>query len=215
MRLFSLAICCVLLFGCGKPSLEDKPVRPSEILDFNSLYAQRCAGCHGNDGAGSGSIALHDPALLNIIDKETLRNLIRDGREGTLMPSFQSNTGNPLSDAQIDVIVNGMIDNWSTDVPPWAENRRYAVKEGKVTRGRGAFADMCGQCHGNDGMGATAGSVIMPAFLDLVSAQYLRTVILCGRPELGMPPLASKIDDRTIDDIVAWLRTHKTFRSDQ
>jgi len=55
----------------------------------------------------------------------------------------------------------------------------------------------------------------MPAYLELVSPQYLRTVILCGRPELGMPPLASKIDDRTIDDIVAWLLTHKTFRSDQ
>jgi hypothetical protein len=30
-----------------------------------------------------------------------------------------------------------------------------------------------------------------------------------------MPPLAGKLEDKTIDDIVAWLRTHKTFRSDQ
>ena len=215
MRFLSLAICCFFLVGCGKPSIEDRPIRPSEILDFNTLYAQRCAGCHGNDGAGSGSIALHDPALLAIIEKDTLRTLIRDGREGTLMPSFQSNTGNPLSDAQIDVIVNGMMNNWSTDAPPWVEGRRYEVKKGKATRGRGAFADMCGKCHGNDGLGGTAGSVIMPAYLELVSAQYLRSVILCGRPELGMPPLARKIDDRTIDDIVAWLLTHKTFRSDQ
>jgi Cytochrome c, mono- and diheme variants len=166
MRFIVLVLCSVLLVGCGKPSIEDRPTRPSEILDFNTLYAQRCAGCHGNDGAGSGSIALHDPALLNIIDKDTLRILIRDGREGTLMPSFQSNTGNPLTNAQIDVIVDGMIDNWKTDVPPWAKNRRYAVKNGKATRGRGAFADMCGKCHGTDGMGGTAGSVIMPAFLD-------------------------------------------------
>ena len=203
-----------LLMSCGKPSLDDKPIRPSEILDFDTLYALRCAGCHGNDGAGSGSIALHDPALLNTISKETLVAIIRDGR-GELMPSFQTNTGNLLTDAQIEVIANGMIERWGNDPPPWSEDRRYEVKHGKATRGKGAFVDMCGQCHGNDGLGASAGSVIMPAYLELVSAQYLRSVILYGRPELGMPPLAGKIDDRTVDDIVAWLQTHKTFRSDQ
>ncbi len=214
MRTLLLSI-CILLVGCGKPSIENRPIRPSEVLDFDTLFASRCAGCHGCDGAGSGSIALHNPALLNILSRESLRVLIRDGRQGTLMPSFQSNTGNPLTDAQIDVLVNGMMDKWSHDAPPWVEGRRHEVKSGKATRGKGAFVDMCGQCHGNDGLGGTAGSVIMPAYLELVSAQYLRTVILCGRPELGMPPLASKIDDRTIDDIVAWLRTHKTFRSNQ
>ena len=215
MRLFLLLVSCALCVGCGKPSLENKPIRESEILDFNLLFAQRCAGCHGSDGAGSGSIALHDPALMTMMSKDTLRELIRDGREGSLMPSFQSNTGNPLSDAQIEVIVTGMVERWSADAPPWSTSRRYEVKTGKSTRGKGAFVDMCGQCHGNDGLGGSAGAVIMPAYLELVSPQYLRTVILCGRPELGMPPLASKIDDRTIDDIVAWLLTHKTFRSDQ
>ena len=215
MRTLLLAFTYILIAGCGKPSIEDKPIRPSEILDFDSLFASRCAGCHGNDGVGSGSIALHDPALLNILSKETMRDLIIQGREGTLMPSFQSNTGNPLTDAQIEVLVNGIYEKWSSDAPPWASGRRYEVKKGKATRGRGAFVDMCGQCHGNDGLGATAGSVIMPAYLELVSPQYLRSVILCGRPELGMPPLAGKIDDRTIDDIVEWLRTYKTIRSNQ
>jgi len=215
MKLVLLLLSCLLFAGCGKPSLADKPIRESEILNFKTLFATRCAGCHGNDGAGSGSIALHDPALMTIMSKDTLRDLIKNGRKGTLMPSFQSNTGNPLSDAQIDVLVNGMVDQWSADAPPWSVSRRYEIKTGKSTRGKGAFVDMCGQCHGDDGMGGTAGSVLMPAYLELISPQYLRTVILCGRPELGMPPLASKIDDRTIDDIVAWLQTHKTFRSDQ
>jgi cytochrome c oxidase cbb3-type subunit 3 len=213
-RVFILTL-FLCLASCGKPSPEDRPIRPSKVMDFATLFASRCAGCHGTDGAGSGSIALHDPTLLNIISKETIRELIVNGRQGTLMPSFQSNTGNPLTDAQIDVLVEGMLQRWSEDAPPWAEGRRYEVTRGKATRGKGAFVDMCGQCHGNDGLGASAGSVIMPAFLELVSAQYLRTVILCGRPELGMPPLAGKIDDQTIDDIVAWLRTYKTFRSDQ
>lgn len=211
--LFLMLVFC--LVSCGKPSPEDRPIRPSKIMDFDTLFAKRCAGCHGTDGAGSGSIALHDPTLMNIISRETLRDLIKNGRPGTLMPSFQSNTGNPLTDVQIDVIVDGMIQRWSNDAPPWAKGRRYEVTKGNATRGRAAFVVMCGQCHGNDGLGASAGSVINPAFLELVSAQYLRTVILCGRPELGMPQLAGKIEDQKIDDIVAWLRTHKTFRSDQ
>jgi cytochrome c oxidase cbb3-type subunit 3 len=210
-----ILILLVCLVGCGKPSPEDRPIRPSKIMDFDTLFAQRCAGCHGKDGAGSGSIALHDPTLMNIISRETLHDLVKNGRPGTLMPSFQSNTGNPLTDAQIEILVDGMMQRWSEDAPPWATDRRYEVQQGKATRGKGAFVHMCGQCHGNDGLGASAGSVINPAFLELVSAQYLRTVILCGRPELGMPQLAGKIEDQTIDDIVAWLRTHKTFRSDQ
>ena len=215
MRLVLLALCCAILSGCGKPSVEDRPVRPSEVLDFNNLFATRCAGCHGNDGAGSGSIALHDASLLNILDKDTLRLLIKNGRTGTLMPSFQSNTGNPLTDAQIEVLVNGIYENWSGQAPPWTSGRRYEFAKGRTAKGQIAFVNMCGECHGSDGLGASAGSVIMPAYLELVSAQYLRTVILCGRPELGMPALASKIDDRSIDDIVAWLRTHKTFKSNQ
>jgi cytochrome c oxidase cbb3-type subunit 3 len=215
MRMFLLLLSCMLIAGCGKPSLDDRPVPPSIVHDFDTLFSQRCSGCHGEDGAGSGSIALHDPVLLKIISPDTLTAIIRDGRAGTLMPSFHSNTGNPLTKSQIQVLVSNMYSNWGNNPPPWAKDRRHEVRQGNATRGKGAFVDMCGQCHGNDGMGGSAGSVIMPAYLELVSPQYLRTVILCGRPELGMPPLASKIDDSTIDDIVAWLQTHKTFRSDQ
>ena len=104
--LFVILFLC--LASCGKPSPQDRPIRPSKVMDFDILFASRCAGCHGTDGAGSGSIALHDPTLMNIISKATLLDLIKNGRQGTLMPSFQSNTGNPLTDAQIDVLVDGM-----------------------------------------------------------------------------------------------------------
>jgi cytochrome c oxidase cbb3-type subunit 3 len=208
-----LSMCIFLATSCGKPSVEDRSIRPVEILDFDSLFAQRCSGCHGNNGAGSASIALHDPALLHMVGKLTIRDLIVHGRKNTLMPSFQSNTGDPLSDAQIDALVIGMSEKWGGDVPPWAKNRRYEVQKGDATKGRGAFADYCADCHGIDGMGADAGSVVNPTYLRLVSAQYLRSVILFGRKELGMPQFAGKTDDETIDDIVAWLLTHKDNRS--
>ncbi len=204
-----LSVCIFLLLSCGKPSVDDRPIRPIEVLNFDTLFAQRCSGCHGNEGAGSASIALHDSAFMHIAGKSTIRDLIVNGRKNTLMPSFQSNTGNPLSDAQIDALVIGMSENWGGEIPPWAEGRRYEIHKGDAGRGRGAFADLCASCHGPDGTGAVAGSVVNPSYLRLVSEQYLRSVILFERPELGMPNFAGKTDDKTIDDIVAWLLTHK------
>ena len=210
IRTVTILICALQLASCGKPNPDNRPIRPSEVLDFDTLFAQRCAGCHGNNGAGSGSIALHDSSYLSIAGKLTIRDIIVHGREGTLMPSFQSNTGNPLTDAQIDAIVIGMSERWGSDVPPYSKDRRYEVQPGDVAKGRGAFVDLCSECHGKDGLGNDAGSVVSPDFLALVSPQYLRSVILFGRPELGMPQFAGKTDDQTIDDIVAWLQSHNT-----
>ena len=155
------------------------------------------------------AVPLHSTTQLSVDGKLTIRDLITNGRDGTLMPSFQSNTGNPLTEAQIDAIVIGMHERWGGEVPPFASGRRYEVQEGDVSKGRGAFADLCAKCHGQDGLGSEAGSVVSPDYLALVSPQYLRSVILFGRPELGMPQFAGKTDDKTIDDIVAWLQSHR------
>jgi cytochrome c oxidase cbb3-type subunit III len=209
IRPLYILLCLMCVTGCGKPTPSERSIRPSNVLDFDTLFAQRCAGCHGNDGAGSGAIALNDPAYLSVSGKFTIRDLITNGRDGTLMPSFQSNTGNPLTDAQIDAIVLGMSEHWSGEIPPFADGRRYEVQQGDASKGRGAFADLCAECHGQDGLGNEAGSVVSPDYLALVSPQYLRSVILFGRPELGMPQFAGKTDDQTIDDIVAWLQSHR------
>ena len=50
-----LAICALFflpLTSCGKPSIEDRPIRPREVSDFNTLFSSRCAGCHGDFGEG-------------------------------------------------------------------------------------------------------------------------------------------------------------------
>jgi mono/diheme cytochrome c family protein len=65
--LFALA-----LWGCasapGRPAPGDRPIAPSEIVDFNVLYSQNCAGCHGSEGKGGAAIALADPVYLAIAD---------------------------------------------------------------------------------------------------------------------------------------------------
>src|SRR5438034_7763754 len=51
--------------GCsnspGRPGKESEVIPPNEVTDFNLLYAQNCAGCHGADGKGGAAIALANP----------------------------------------------------------------------------------------------------------------------------------------------------------
>jgi mono/diheme cytochrome c family protein len=81
---------------------------------------------------------------------------------------------------------------------------------GDVAAGKAAFGQSCASCHGADGSGGKAGSVVDRDYLNLVSNQYLRTVTIAGRPELGCPDFAhrtpgSPMSPAAISDITAWL----------
>jgi hypothetical protein len=56
--------------------------------------------------------------------------------------------------------------------------------------------------------------VINPAYLALVSDQALRTAVIVGRSDLGMPDWRANIPGRSmspqeISDVVAWLASHR------
>jgi mono/diheme cytochrome c family protein/rhodanese-related sulfurtransferase len=51
-------------------------------------FASRCASCHGDHGTGGPYESIGNPELLATSGNGLLRATIRDGREGTLMPSF-------------------------------------------------------------------------------------------------------------------------------
>jgi cytochrome c oxidase cbb3-type subunit 3/ubiquinol-cytochrome c reductase cytochrome c subunit len=69
----------------------------------------------------------------------------------------------------------------------------------------------------NNGKTMRTGSIVDPTYLALVSDQYLRTTILAGRPEEGMPdwrsdlaePHARPMTDQEITDTVAWIASHR------
>ena len=61
------------------------------------------------------------------------------------------------------------------------------------------------------------GSLVDPAYLSLISDQGLRSFIIAGQPEQGMPDWRSHqsasgshaLTDREITDIVAWIAAHR------
>jgi cytochrome c oxidase cbb3-type subunit 3/ubiquinol-cytochrome c reductase cytochrome c subunit len=219
--------------GCrapGKPGPEPEVVRPEEVLDFATLYRQNCAACHGDQGQHGVSISLANPVYLALAGRDVLVSATAKGgngprdEAGKLMPAYAKSQGGSLTDRQIEILADGMERNWGRrDLlageapPPYA-----ATLKGDAAAGEAAFGLYCGRCHrasataqpaAADRSVHEAGPVTNPSFLALITDQSLRTTILAGRPEDGMPDwrgfAARPLTDQQVTDIVAWLATRR------
>jgi mono/diheme cytochrome c family protein len=217
-----------LAMGCdrlpGKPTLEERWKPATEVTDFSQLYAQNCSGCHGADGRLGAARPLNDPLYLALMSNDTLRQMIAQGVPGTAAPAFAQQIGGPLTDKQIDILIEGMRSRWGATesfknvaLPPYSLRNANAAGSGPgdQQRGAAAYQKYCAQCHGKDGSGGPkGGSVINPAYLALVSDQALRTTVIVGRSDLGMPDWRAympgqPMSPQEISDVVAWLASHR------
>jgi mono/diheme cytochrome c family protein len=186
------------------------------VSAFTTLYNQNCAGCHGVSGKGGAAIALANPVFLAIADDNVIRRTIENGVPSTAMPAFAQSSGGMLTENQIDAIVQG-IRSWcksdalgNTTLPAYTSQ-----SPGDPQTGAQVFRSYCASCHGNDGRGGgKASSVVEGSYLTLVSDQYLRTVVITGRPELGAPDWRGDLEGRAmsnqeISDVVAWLSSKR------
>ena len=200
--------------GCnapGRQAAERVAVRPADIMDFGVLFSQNCSGCHGANGQGALTVGIGRPVYLAIADDATIRKTIEEGRPGTPMQAFAQRSGGMLTDAQIGVLVHG-IRSWANPgALANASPPAYAASEpGDATRGAKIFNVSCAPCHGPEGRGSRA--IADPSYLALVSDQHLRTVIIVGMPNLGMPDWRSHpkpLTDSDVGDVVAWLAAQR------
>jgi cytochrome c oxidase cbb3-type subunit 3 len=211
------ALAVMSFAGCGSPHGQpqkgSETLAPNEILDFETLYAENCAGCHGAGGRGGAAIALANPVYLAVADDAAIRKVIASGVRRTSMPAFAESSGGMLMDKQIDVITTQIRSRWSRPANLDAVNLpSYAAKSaGNVPQGEAAYKTYCESCHGPNGRGGPKGSAITDdSLLDLVSDQGLRTIVITGRPELGAPDWRGNVpgkpmSDQEITDVVAWL----------
>jgi cytochrome c oxidase cbb3-type subunit III len=221
-----VALLVALLGGCGTPpgypQRGSETLAPDQIMDFAILYSENCAGCHGVEGRGGAAIAVADPVYLAIAYDASIRKAIDNGVRGTAMPAFAQSAGGMLTDKQIEVITSGIRSRWgrpgflASANPP-----SYAAKSvGNPSQGAAAYRTFCESCHGPSGRGGPKGSSITDrSFLALASDQYLRTIVITGRPELGAPDWRADVPgkpmtDQEITDVVAWLASQRTQNSD-
>jgi cytochrome c oxidase cbb3-type subunit III len=214
----SASILILSLTACGSrqyPPIEAAVIAPDQNLNFDSLYASNCAGCHGEKGKGSAAIGLADPVYLAIATDETILRVASAGVPGTPMAAFAQHSGGFLTDRQIQTIVQG-IRKWANPAalgganpPPYS-----AESPGDAQRGASAYGTYCSSCHGPDGSGGRASSIVDGSYLALVSDQYLRTIIICGRPDLDMPDWRGDVPGKPmpaedVSDVVAWLASKR------
>jgi len=218
--LFALALSFIAICGCnsapGRPAAGTEVLRPNKVLNFDALYQQNCAGCHGSHGKGGAAIALNSAVYLEIADDATIRRVTAQGVPGTAMPAFAQSSGGMLTDEQIGAIVAGIRSHWgnhnSFDPPPPSYS---AFVPGDPEHGGNAYDTYCASCHGVPGRnGGPAGSIVDESFLNLVSDQYLRTIVIVGRPELGAPDWRGNVPGRPMSqqdvaDVVVWLSSQR------
>jgi cytochrome c oxidase cbb3-type subunit 3 len=207
--------------GCGtfEVARVDSPVvRPDKIVDFNLLFSENCAGCHGHDGNGGAALALADPVYLAIANDAVIHTVTAKGVVGTAMPAFAQSSGGSLTDQQIDSIVGGIRRRWAKPgalggeaPPPYA-----ADVPGDPARGAAVYVAFCSSCHGPNARGGErASSIVDPSYLALVSEQSLRTTVIAGRRDLGSPDWRSDVPGKpmtseNVSDVVAWLAAQRS-----
>jgi len=200
----------------GRPTLADLPLRPSDVTQFTTLYGENCAGCHGADGKFGAAISLNNPLYLAIIDDASMRRVIAGGVPGTSMPPFAQSAGGDLTNRQIDLLIAGIRKSWAGAPGAGAGAPPYSTSiAGDSNRGAQAYAANCQSCHGAGGQGGSnAGSIVDPSYLSLVSNQYLRTIVIAGRPDLGHPDWqhdasGQPLTTEQVSDLVAWLASQR------
>lgn len=212
----ALAASLAMLFaGCQNPPGYPGPpeVRPSQVMDFATLYGQNCSACHGTAGENGPATDLANPEYQALVDDAALHKVITEGMPGTMMPAFARSAGGTLTDQQVNVLVAGMRKQWQkpnafggATPPPYAQ-----AQPGDANHGQQEYDAHCAICHKS-----SAQEISGKSYLALVSDQALRTFIIAGRSDIGQPDWrhdsrdgkpATPLTSQEVDDIVTYLST--------
>ena len=217
--------------GCsdlpGKPGFRRETLRPDQVLDFATLYKTNCSACHGEQGTGGPALALKNPVYLAWAGQDRVTQIVANGIPHELMPAFAQSAGGMLTDQQVESIVHGMVSNWGQPgiLNGLSAPSYQATTQGDTAQGKIAFQTYCARCHGADGKGIAggganvAGSIVDSSYLALIGTQGLRDLVAAGMPGERMPDWqhdsARPMTEKEVDDVVAWLTSHRVSYSGQ
>ena len=181
--------------------------------DGKQLYRLHCESCHQVEGEGGIGLPLSNIKLAHVSDRY-LEKTIRLGRPGRIMPAYQE-----LSDAQVKSIIR-YIRSWSDQAVMTFSTEKIT---GDVQKGEIYYKKKCSKCHADDGSGEGKGTgvttsrerrfMIMPAainnpgYLESVTDQEIRQIIIADRDDSEMPSMLNRLDDQQINDVVAFVRS--------
>jgi len=179
-----------------------------------SLYMKHCIACHGAYGQGGVGVPLALKSFQSHASDQFIKNSIRLGRKGRVMPAF-----NQLNENQLSALVT-YIRSFTDVVSPKHSN---VVIAGNEKHGGQLFIQHCAACHGAKGQGGKGTGVtfsrprdfqiIAPAlnnigFLTSASDSMIQKTLQEGRNGTPMKSfLKQGLSHQDIDDIVVFVRS--------
>ena len=178
------------------------------------LYTTHCSACHGANGNGGVGVPLALPDFQYGVTNDYLKETIRHGRPGRIMPAFTS-----LKNNEVKAIIKHLR-SWAPGKPFKYSNKKI---KGNIKHGKQLYAKNCAACHGANGKGGEGTGVtfsrprnlpvIAPAlnnsgFLASAPDLMIKTVLMNGRE--GTPMLSflkQGFSEKDIDDVVSYVRS--------
>jgi mono/diheme cytochrome c family protein len=171
------------------------------------LYAESCAACHGANGAGTVIAPALDSVELRATPREELIAVVEGGVPGTLMAGWSGT----LQPEEIEAVTD-LIYRWPEMVQAGVEFPQVEVMSilnspELIAEGERLFNITCKSCHGVEGYGtAMAPALNNQLFLESTPDVAIYQIIAGGVPETLMPAWGSRLNDREIQSLVAYLR---------
>lgn len=178
------------------------------------LYARHCAVCHGENGTGGVGVPLALPGFLATVDDSYLRETMRLGRPGRVMPAFPR-----LSDGEVNAMI-GHIRAWQKAAAPNFDKQPI---KGDPKNGAALFTQHCASCHGDQGQGGHGTGVTFsrprdlpiiapalsnPGFLAAASDSMIKATLMKGRVGTPMQSfLKQGLSEQDINDVVSFVRS--------
>lgn len=177
------------------------------------LFRNNCSICHGANGSGGMGIPLASASFLDAASNQYLKQTIRLGRPGRVMPSFYW-----MPEADINALIE-YINQWR-DTPPktWSS----ATIKGNPETGAQLFKSHCASCHGNQAQGGkgtglhfsrptdipvTATALNNQGLLNSAPDEMLHYIITHSRKGSIMPSANQLgLSSVNVNDIVSYIR---------
>lgn len=214
--LFLLAACISLASASAQTATPEPGAASERLLQGAQLYAENCAVCHGAEGQGrvGATLAKDWPSIRPDL---TVRTIIANGVQGSPMPAWGQTNGGPLTEAEIDALVEYIL-SWQTGGAPRYTPAATATLrppftpppnvEGDPNRGAVLFDQNCTVCHGPNGEGRI-GAPLAKAWPSIRPDLSVRAVISNGVKGSPMPAWSQAnggpLSEQDINDLTAFI----------
>ncbi len=185
------------------------------------LYSENCAVCHGNDGQGriGARLAKDWPSIQPGL---SIKTVIAEGVPGSPMPAWSQSNGGPLSDTEINAIVDFIL-GWQNggyrEIPTTKTLAPQVTPVvppdiiGDPILGASIYQQNCVMCHGENGEGRI-GASLAKDWPSIRPDLRIKSTIERGIENSNMPAWSTEyggpLGENDIDNVIAYILTWST-----